>query len=81
MTVQAQIGQLSLNTSAGIQMILDRQRYFQTQDSSYTTRQNQMCGISCLFDQRLHDPGQRLLDLGQQVRTVRDVVELELHWL
>ncbi|RYO41136.1 hypothetical protein AA0111_g1172 [Alternaria arborescens] len=81
MTVQAQIGQLSLNTSAGIQMIIDRQRYFQTQDSSYTTRQNQMCGISCLFDQRLHDSGQRLLDLGQQVRTVRGVVELELHWL
>jgi hypothetical protein len=81
MTVQAQFGQLSLDTSAGIQMILDRQRYFQTQDSSYTTRQNQMCGISCLFDQRLHDPGQRLLDLGQQVRTVRGVVELQLHWL
>jgi hypothetical protein len=40
-----------------------------------------MCGISCLFDQRLHDSGQRLLDLGQQVRTVRGVVELELHWL
>ncbi|KAB2111266.1 hypothetical protein AG0111_0g1788 [Alternaria gaisen] len=80
-TLQAQIDQHSLNTSAGIQMILDQQRNLQTQDSSYTTRQNQMRGISCLFDQRIYDPGQRPLGLGEQVRTVRGVVELELLWL